>query len=210
MASKSALLLVAVVLTGCAYKPGPNFEAGMEAVNVPVVNRADYVFDAAAPSGSLSPSEAARLDGWFRSLDLRYGDSIYVEGSYSEGARSQIAGIASNYGMLVSEGAPVTAGAVAPGSVRVVVSRNVASVPNCPNWERKSQPNYNNEKMPNYGCGVNANLAAMVANPEDLVHGRAGDSVSDVITGSKAVGLYKSAEPTGTKGLKDISTKGGN
>jgi pilus assembly protein CpaD len=86
----------------------------------------------------------------------------------------------------------------------------VASVPNCPNWERKSQPNYNNEKMPNYGCGVNANLAAMVANPEDLVHGRAGDSVSDVITGSKAVGLYKSSEPTGTKGLKDISTKGGN
>ena len=99
MASKSALLLVAAALTGCAYKPGPNFEAGMSAVNVPVVSRADYVFDASAPGGSLSPSEAARLDGWFRSLDLRYGDSIYVEGSYSEGARSQIAGIASNYGM---------------------------------------------------------------------------------------------------------------
>ena len=210
MASKSALLLVAAALTGCSYQPGPNFEAGMAAVNVPVVSRADYVFDAAAPGGSLSPSEAARLDGWFRSLDLRYGDSIYLEGaSYSEGARSQIAGIASNYGMLVSDGAPVTAGAVVPGNVRVVVSRNVASVPNCPNWERKAQPNYNNEMLPNFGCGVNANLAAMVASPEDLVHGRTGGSVSDVTTGTKAVSFYRSSEPTGTKGLKDISTKQG-
>jgi pilus assembly protein CpaD len=210
MASKSALLLVAAALSGCAYQPGPDFEAGMAPVNVPVVSRADYVFDAAAPSGTLAPSEAARLDGWFRSLDLRYGDSIYVEGeAYSEGARSQIAGIASNYGMLLSNGAPVTAGAVAPGNVRVVVSRNVASVPNCPNWERKSQPNYNNRMMPNLGCAVNTNLAAMVANPEDLVHGQSGDSVSDVTTGTKAVSVYKSSEPTGTKGLKDISTKSG-
>ena len=77
----------------------------------------------------------------------------------------------SNYGMLVPNGAPVTA-PVAPGNVRVVVSRNVASVPNCPNWERPSQPNYNNRMMPNLGCAVNSNLAAMVANPEDLVHGR--------------------------------------
>ena len=207
MASKSALLLVAAALSGCAYQPGPDFEAGMAPVNVPVVNRADYVFDAAAPGGTLAPSEAARLDGWFRSLDLRYGDSIYVEGDYSEGARSQIAGIASNYGMLVSQGAPVTAGAVASGNVRVVVSRNVASVPNCPNWDRPSQPNYNNRSLPNLGCAVNTNLAAMVANPEDLVHGRSGDSVSDVTTGTKAVSVYKSSEPTGAKGLKDISTK---
>ena len=40
---------------------------GVAAVNVPVVTRADYALDAAAPDGSLSPSEAARLDAWFRS-----------------------------------------------------------------------------------------------------------------------------------------------
>ena len=210
MASKSALLLVAAALSGCAYHPGPDPEAGVAVVNVPVVNRADYVFDASAPGGTLAPSEAARLDGWFRSLDLRYGDSIYVEGgAYSEGARSQIAGLAANYGMLVSEGAPVTSGAVASGNVRVVVSRNVASVPNCPNWERPSQPDYNNRMLPNLGCAVNSNLAAMAANPEDLVHGRSGESFSDVTTGTKAVSVYKSSEPTGTKGLKDISTKKG-
>jgi len=208
MASKTALLLVAAALSGCAYHPGPDPEAGMAAVHVPVVSRADYVFDAAAPGGTLAPSEAARLDAWFDSLDLRYGDSVYVDGGpYSEAARAQVADIAGNYGMLVSQGAPVTAGAVGSGNVRVVVSRNVASVPDCPNWERKSQPNFNNRMLPNYGCGVNSALAAQVANPEDLLHGQEAGAVGDAMTGAKAVMMYRRQAPTGTEGLKDISTK---
>ena len=87
----------------------------MASVNVPVVSRADYAFDAAAPDGSLASSEEARLDGWFRSLQLGYGDSIYVDGPYSDGARADVARVAGRYGLLVSNGAPVTAGAVAAG-----------------------------------------------------------------------------------------------
>jgi pilus assembly protein CpaD len=101
----------------------------------------------------------------------------------------------------------VTAGAVGSGNVRVVVSRNVASVPDCPNWERKSQPNYNNRMLPNYGCGVNSNLAAMVANPEDLIHGREGSGIGDAATASRAINAYRTAPTTGSKGLQDISTK---
>lgn len=208
MASKSALLLVAVALAGCSYRPGPDPEAGVSAVNVPVLSRSDFVFDAAAPGGALPPSEAARLDAWFSSLGLRYGDAIYVDGgSYSEGARAQVADIAGNYGLLVSPGAPVTAGAVQPGNVRVIVSRNVASVPGCPNWERSSQPNYNNKSMPGLGCSVNSNMAAMVANPEDLFHGREGSTVVDTSTAARAINVYRTAPPTGTKGLDDVNTK---
>ena len=209
MASKTALLLVAAALSGCAHQRGPVPAAGAEPVNQPVVARSNFVFDAAAPDGALTPSEAARLDAWFNSLDLRYGDSVYVDGGY-EASRGQVAQIAGNYGMLVSAGAPVTAGAVAPGIVRVVVARTVASVPNCPNWSTPSSPNYNNKTMPNFGCGVNSNLAAMVANPEDLVNGREGSGVGDAMTASKAVGAYRTAPPTGTKGLTDLSTKKGN
>ena len=210
MASKSALLLVVAALSGCAYKPGPEPAAGAEAVNVPVVSRADYVFDASAPSGTLSPSEAARLDSWFRSLELRYGDIVYVDGGpYSEAARAQVADIAGNYGILVSPGAPVTAGAVVPGNVRVVVSRTVASVPGCPNWDRPGQPNYNNKTMPNFGCAVNGNLAAMVANPQDLIHGREDSGIGDATTAARAINVYRTSPPTGTKGLQDISTKKG-
>jgi pilus assembly protein CpaD len=209
MASKSALLLVAAALTGCAYHPGPEPLAGLEAVNQPVLTRSDFVFDAAAPNGTVPPSEAARLDGWFAGLGLHYGDSVYVDGPYSDAARAQVAEIAGKYGMLVSQSAPVTAGAVQPGNVRVVVTRSVATVPNCPNWEEKSQPNYNNKMLPGSGCAVNSNLAAMVANPEDLFHGREGGSTVDTTTATKAINSYRTQPPTGTKGLADVNTKKG-
>jgi pilus assembly protein CpaD len=209
MTSKSAFLIVTAALAGCMHQPSPVPEAGIAPVNVPVVSRADYAFDAAAPTGSLPASEAGRLEGWFAGMGLRYGDTIYVDGPYADGARAQIAEIAGRYGMMVSPGAPVTPGAVAPGTVRVVVSRTVASVPNCPNWERPSQPNYNNKSMPGLGCSVNSNLAAMIANPEDLVHGREGVGILDTATAAKAVNTYRSKAPTGNGALPAISTKSG-
>jgi pilus assembly protein CpaD len=210
MRSKFALLLIATAaVAGCSYHPeaGDLKDRGVEAVNVPVVTRADYVFDAAAPGGSLGPSERARLDAWFRGLDLGYGDSIFVDAPYADAARYDVARVAGNYGMMLEPGAPVTAGAVPNGTVRVIVSRSRAEVPNCPNWSLPSQPNYNNRTMSNFGCGVNSNLAAMVANPEDLVHGREGSVTVDPNTGTKAIVLYRSTVPTGSKGLQDISTK---
>ena len=203
-----ALLALATALAGCTHDRPTVAMRGVSSVNVPVVSRADYVFDAAAPDGSLGPSEEARLDGWFRSLQLGYGDSIYVDGPNAEGARAEGARVASRYGMLINDGAPVTVGGVAPGSVRVVVSRTRASVPNCPNWSVPSQPNLENATMSNFGCGLNSNMAAMVANPEDLVHGREGSGLTDSTTATRAIGVYRTAPPTGSKGLQDISTKG--
>jgi pilus assembly protein CpaD len=207
MASKSAILIAAAALTGCSHTPNDLPDRGLEAVNVPVVARTDYVFDASAPDGSLSSGEAARLNAWFSGMDLGYGDSIYVDGPYAGAARSDVAQVAGYYGLMVAPSAPMTTGAVPPGMVRVIVSRTRASVPGCPNWSVPAQPNYNNRTMSNFGCAVNSNLAAMVANPGDLVHGREGSSVGDNYTATKAVGAYRKAEPTGTKGLQDISTK---
>jgi pilus assembly protein CpaD len=212
MRSKIGLLLIApAALAGCSYHAsrGDLADRGVEAVNVPVVSRSDFVFDASAPGGSFAPAEKARLDAWFRGLDLGYGDSIYVDAPYADSARYEVAQVAGNYGMMVQPGAPVTAGAVAPGMVRVIVSRTRAEVPNCPNWSTPSQPNYNNRMLSNFGCAVNSNLAAMVANPEDLVHGRENTTLGSNSAATKAVSLYRSTPPTGSKGLQDTSTKSG-
>jgi pilus assembly protein CpaD len=206
MASKSAILLAALAVSACGHRPYDIPDRGLEAVNVPVVARSDYVFDASAPDGSLAPYEAARLNAWFAGLDLGYGDTIYVDGPYADGARSDVAQLAGAYGLMVAQGAPVSAGAVGPGMVRVIVSRTRATVPGCPNWSVAAQPNSQNRTMSNFGCAVNSNLAAMVADPQDLVHGREGSAVSDALTSAKAVGAYRRAEPTGNKGLEDIKT----
>ncbi len=106
MASKSALLLVAAALGGCTHTVADLPERGVAPVNVPVVTRADYVFDAVASGDRLASGEAARLDNWFRGLGLGYGDTIYVDSAYGGGAASDVARIAGNYGMMVSPGAP--------------------------------------------------------------------------------------------------------
>lgn len=208
MRSKIILIALASSLAACNTPNLP--DTGVAAVNVPVVTSADYVFDAAAPDGALAPGESERLNGWFQGLGLGYGDSIYVDGAYADAARGQVAAIAGQYGMMVSAGAPVTTGAVAPGTVRVVVSRRRAAVPGCPNWSLPSNPTYDNRNMSNYGCGVNSNIAAMVANPEDLIHGREGAGTGDVDTAARAVIFYRSSPPSGTKGLQNVSTKQGS
>ena len=77
MRTKIGLLLLASAVAGCSHTPQDLPDRGYAAVNVPVVNRTNFVFDAAAPDGSLSPSEAARLDAWFNRLDLGYGSWVH-------------------------------------------------------------------------------------------------------------------------------------
>jgi pilus assembly protein CpaD len=210
MVRKSALLLLAT-LGACAPvgRPADLADQGVETVNIPVVSSTNFVFDAAAPGGTMGPADVARLDGWFQGLGLTYGDSIYVDGGYAPGARNQVAALAGRYGMLLSAGAPITAGMVPAGSVRVVVARRRASVPGCPNWSRASEPDFANRQLSNFGCATNSNLAAEIADPEDLVHGREGLATVDPMTSSKAVNLYRSQPPSGTS-LQQVSSKGGN
>ena len=188
-----SLALLASALTACGHvnTTVDDPRSGLLPVNVPVVERSDYAFDLATAGGGLSAEDTARLDGWFRGLGLGYGDTVYLDGAYAEAARPDIARVAGNYGLMVSPGAPVTAGRVPDGAVRVVVSRSRASVRGCPNWSAPSQPNYENHMHSNLGCAVNSNIVAMVANPSDLVHGRAGEPVSDAQTANKAIELYR-------------------
>ena len=212
--SKSVAALVAigvaVSLSAAADAKRPRDrhgpERGLDSLNQPVVSRTDYVLDLAAAYEGLPASERARLDHWFQSVGLGYGDHIFVDDGPGDSAgRRDVARTAAEYGILLSEGAPVTAGQVQPGSVRVVVSRSSASVPNCPNWEQGSGPSSTSS---NYGCAVNSNLAAMIADPNDLVLGQSGSVTGDAAVSSKAIRVYRTTAPSGTKGLSEVSTKG--
>ncbi|MGI8705548.1 MAG: CpaD family pilus assembly lipoprotein, partial [Sphingomicrobium sp.] len=112
--------------------------------------------------------------------------------------------LAGRYGIMVNSAAPVTAGAVAPGTARVVVSRNRAEVPGCPNWSVASQPNFGNRTMSNYGCALNSAFAMQVANPQDLFHGQEGPAAVDAIAGAKAIQMYRDWPLTGIKPGQDL------
>lgn len=180
---------------------------GLESVHQPVVSRSNYVLDLNTGYGGLSPEGASRLSGWFDSLKLGYGDRVSVDGSDSPATRAAVADVAARYGLLVDSAAPVTQGEIAPGNVRVIVSRTQASVPGCPDWNTDVGADFSSGNISNFGCGVNTNLAAMVANPEDLIHGQEGQSAIDSTTAGKAIRSYRSKAPTGESGLKNEATR---
>lgn len=207
--SKALLLLLPLTALGACGTEN----RGLESVHQPVVERNDYVFDVATSGSGLAAGETARLAGWLASLRLGYGDRVAVDdpGGYGRDAtRDAVAEQAARYGLLVSDDAPVTTGQLAAGTARVVVSRMRASVPGCPDHSRMSGIDYNTNTGSNYGCATNANFAAMLARPEDLVRGQPGAETSDPATSFKAIEVIRKAPPTGAGGLKTETTKGGN
>ena len=193
-AKYSLVALGALLVTACNAPDTP--AAGVSALHIPVVSQTSFVFDADAPGGVMSSSEAERLDDWLASVNVGYGSSVYVDGPDGP-ARGQVAAVVGQYGLLLSEGAPVTPGMVPPGAVRVVVSRAVAAVPGCPDWKGQSEPNYSNKSMSNFGCGVNGALAAQVADANHLVRGTPDTQAGDGQTASKAIDMYRTWPLTG-------------
>ena len=208
-----ALAAVAVAATACGPETNrltPISNPSLYSVNQPVVQRTDYVFDVNTGGDGLAPSERARLAAWFDGLQIGYGDRVSIDeaSGYSDPrSREEIAAVAADYGLLLSEGAPITAGAVQPGQVRVVVTRNVASVPGCPIWEDEivGAPE---RTATNYGCATNSNLAAMIADPNDLVLGQVSSGV-DPAEATKTVNVFRNRTPTGTGGKLKSEPAGG-
>ncbi len=196
----------ALMVAGCAGTPN----RGLETVHQPVVSRTDYVFDVVVDGGQASPAELQRLVGWMAALRVGYGDRVAIDdpSGASAGARAQIGTLVARYGLFLEDHAPITAAAMTPGAVRVVITRAVASVPGCPDFSRNGNAEFNGNTSSNHGCAINSNLAAMIAQPEDLVQGRSGNGVADPVTSSKAVQLLRRSTNTGANGLKSESTGG--
>ena len=199
----ASALAPALLLGAC----GGTLNRGLESVHQPVVTRTDYVFDVNTSGNSLAPGEEHRLAGWMASLRLGYGDRVAIDdpSPYGSGVRDDVAAEIAHYGLLLSQDKPVTGTAIAPGTVRIVVSRMKATVPGCPDFSRVGQPEFNSNTSSNQGCAINSNLAAMVANPADLVRGQPGADTTDDAASLKAIDSFRKAVPTGSGGLKSDS-----
>jgi pilus assembly protein CpaD len=175
MQTKKILIaaLVSCSLAGCGTMSS---NTSMYSVHQPVVERTNYAIDVNAGYGSgLDTGEYRRVSEWFDALKLGYGDRISIDygAAGSNGAlQSSVVQLAETYGLQLTDTAPVTAGEVAPGTARIVVTRSKASVPSCPDNSGGKESNFNAGVSSNYGCATNSNLAAMVADPEDLVRGQ--------------------------------------
>ena len=189
---KKAVFLIAASLNlaGCGTLPT---NTSLYSVHQPVVERTNYAIDLASDSSGIASADKVRLNDWFDALGLGYGDRISIDhgdGYASSDAARDVAAAVAKRGMMVVDTAPTTPGAIAQGNIRVVVTRSQASVPTCPDWSTTHENNYNAGTHSNHGCASNSNLAAMVADPEDLVRGRESGRL-DRNSGKAAVNTYK-------------------
>jgi pilus assembly protein CpaD len=212
----ASIALLAGMASACAAPAANELSAAnnpsIYSVHQPVVQRTDFVLDVQADARGLSAAEADRLRGWFDSIGLRYGDTVAIDGDGNDSAaRADIARVVDEYGLLMSHAAPVTGSRVPAGSVRIVASRSSATVPDCPNWD----PSDNGVAPPqntssNFGCATAGNLAAMVANPNDLVEGQNHSGRGSASTAGRAIRTYREVPPTGRQGLPATTTTQGS
>jgi len=200
-------LSLGLALSACNEAP---VNSSLYSTKQPVVERSNFTLDVAAGPAGLPIPEQQRLDDWFDSLGLKYGDRVALDGGVGNDAlRDDVAEIAARRGLLLADGAPLSSGFVQPGSVRIVVTRTTASVPGCPDWQDHFASNLENATSDGFGCAVNGNLAAMVADPEHLLHGAEGTGETVVMSSTKAIESYREQDVTGADGLSQVGTQSG-
>ena len=210
----AAVSALGLAISGCAAGQPHALTArsnySVYSVHQPVVEHTNYVFDLRVDGDRVSEPELNRLAAWLHSIDARYGDRITIDeprGYGSAAARADVGRVAADFGLLLAdESAPVTEGDIAPGTIRVVASRASAHVEGCPAY---TTPGIDSPVRTdsNYGCATNANLAAMIANPDDLVHGQEGTGRESAQVAGRAVGSYRTRQPTGSQPLPATTTR---
>lgn len=206
-AAAALALSLGLSLAACS---NPSQNRSLESIRQPVVERSNYTLEVNTGSGGLTVSEQSRLNAWFEAMEVRYGDRISIDDPLASAAtKDAVAEIAARYGLLLSPGSPVTQGIIEPGKARVVITRSRAHVPGCPDWSDRGGYNYTNATHSDFGCAVNSNLAAMVADPEHLVRGATGTGETVIMTSNKAIETFRNRTPSGASGaLGEISTGG--
>jgi pilus assembly protein CpaD len=193
--------MLALGLCACAGSPRPvSAGATSEEPNPIAVSLVKLSHEVIFAGSEIEPSaaEQSELDAFLAGSDARRGDTVTVLAGGGAQDEARTSALAAQLQARGFSGKVAHDAAVPTGRVRVLVERYVASAQACPDWSKAEWSNFGNVTSSNFGCSTSANLAAMVADPHDLVTGRPmGPAVGEAAT--RPVEVYRSGVviPTG-------------
>jgi len=197
--------LAAVLLAGSCAGPGSNDPVPTVEPQIayPITVQPDYQavkVSFAGPGAPMAPEDAARLDRVVGDYLTQGDGSLSVsapEGPDSSeaitffGERLVQMGVARSRILVGTH--PVTDG---DRRVEVGFVSYVAHTKPCGDWSKNANNDDSNLPMPDFGCSVQHNIAAMVANPRDLDQPRRFDDGPDAVRRATVMGHYEKGEPT--------------
>jgi pilus assembly protein CpaD len=173
-----AALVFATALSGCATDQAllgdDNFQPynGSDAYPITVA-KGPVTLEVASTHGTLQANQVNAVQGFLHQAMSASVSPITLARPSGAGASARVASeIAS---LMAGQGIPrqrvVFATYDAPGSapVRLSYVSTYARTKRCGEWTRDMTQTSANLPSPNHGCAVQANIAAMVANPETLI-----------------------------------------
>ena len=171
------------------------------------------------PAGSrgLTSTQVAQVEGFlarYRASDAGNSKLLIVvpQGGANEPAAmratAQLNGLIKEAGFADNavQVQPYGAGRGTSAPIRFSYMRYVAQGPECGQWPDNLASGYRNLHYHNFGCAQQANLAAQIANPADLVTPRTMDA-SDPERRALVFDKYRQGKsPASEKGVDDVAT----
>jgi pilus assembly protein CpaD len=153
-------------------------------------------------SGALNAQQRDTVIRFAQQAKSNYASVIHVRRPTGGGRSIAVAGSVER--ILLKQGVPEsmivqsTYSGSATSPVVVSYVRTYAVTQECGNWDEDLAITFDNSGYANFGCSVQNNAAAMVANPNDLVMPRK-ETPSDPMRRSTVFNKYREGVPTNTQ-----------
>ena len=206
-AGTALILLSGFLLSGCQF-----VDVAMEDYYVPAAHYEKYPIKlvktpvnvaVAARAGTLSPGQINAIAKF--ASEARSNSSSKIKVSYPSGGGQtrqvahEIAELLANQGIARTMIVPASYRGGSGDPVHLSYTRKVAVTQECGDWSEDMSNTVRNEPYPNYGCAMQQNIAAMVANPQDFETPRAMTQIA-AKNRTMAIEIYLTGEAGGETG----------
>lgn len=200
----------AVLLAGsCASPEDSHWTSSDGAVNNPITVAPQFAsirVNFSAPQAGLLPDDSARFEAFVADYLSRGSGSISVSAPQNGDSTAALSYFG---GRLFAMGVPkskILVGTHAGNNAGVELKfiAYTAQTNPCGTWDRNLAFTYSNRTPENFGCAVQQNIAAQVADPRDLIEMRPTDP-SDAARRATVIDNYEKGRVTAAEKTKDQS-----